>query len=132
MHNLILTLAATTDPTETFRQWIVSWGQVAGAIAAITAVVVGGLRYAVIKPLDRKIAEATKQIQPGANGGQSLSDVNKKVDSLAKSVDNLGTRLDRIEERNLEIYGHILDLVAPRKRSKKAIEIEAENTDETE
>jgi hypothetical protein len=103
---------------------LASLGQAATAILSIVALVYGSFRFFVLRPLDARIKDATKQIQPGANGGQSLTDVNKKVDRLAKSVDDLGHRLDRIEERNLEIYDHLLDLVSRRNKRRKTVEPE--------
>ena len=109
-----------------------SLGQIAISVTAIISLCWAVFRFVVLKPLDKKIAEATKQIQPGANGGQSLTDVNKKVDRMADAIDGLTDRIDRIEERNIKIYEHLVDLAnkplerQPRKRSKK------ENEDLTE
>lgn len=109
----VIVLASTASASDVWpvvRQVLLDSGQVALALSAIGALLWGVIRFAVLKPLDRRIAEATKQIQPNANGGQSLSDVNKKVDGLASAVDDLGKRLDRIEERSLEVYDHVLDM----------------------
>lgn len=117
-----LIVASATDPTEGFRTFVITWGQVAGAVAAIGAVVWASFRFAVLRPLDRRIAEATKQIQPGANGGQSLSDVNEKVDRLEEVVSDLDGRLDRMEQRHLEMLDHVMQIAAdmPRRRTRKA------------
>lgn len=114
----MLLAATTTTEWDTFRDAVVQWGQVAGAIAAILALLGLLFRYLVLKPLDRKILEATKQIQPDANGGQSLSDVNKKVDNLATAVEDLGDRLDRMEQRSLDMYEHIIDLTKAKSRAR--------------
>jgi hypothetical protein len=87
-----------------------AWGQVAFSLSAIAAVVWAVVKYAVLKPLDRKIKDATLSIQPNANGGQSLSDINNKVDGLAETVEALIDRLELIEERQVSIYEHILNL----------------------
>jgi ubiquinone biosynthesis protein UbiJ len=128
MSNFLILLAAAADPFANFADVVIGWGQVATALAAISVVVGFVFRRVVLKPLDRKIAEATKQIQPNANGGESLADVNKKVDDLTSTINQIDKRLDQIEERNSEMFMHLLNLSArlpsPRRR-KKADEEEA-------
>jgi polyhydroxyalkanoate synthesis regulator phasin len=70
-----------------------------GVSAAI--VVVGGfVRWADNKLESRivkEIKEATQQIQPNANGGQSLRDLHNKLDSLMRDVSLLKTSVLRLE-----------------------------------
>lgn len=61
---------------------IILWGQVAGAVGAILAVVGLIVKWTVLKPLKVYIDQATYPIQPGANGGSSLPDVAKRVEQL--------------------------------------------------
>jgi hypothetical protein len=48
--------------------------------------------------INQKIKEATYQIQPGNNGGKSLSDLHKKVDSLADDVKMLKKSVVYLED----------------------------------
>lgn len=45
-----------------------------------------------------KIKAATYQIQPGTNGGKSLSDLHRKVDALSTDVALLKSAVLQIEE----------------------------------
>lgn len=45
-----------------------------------------------------KIKDATYQIQPGTNGGWSMSDLHKKVDVLACDVDLIKTAVLQLED----------------------------------
>lgn len=48
--------------------------------------------------INTKIKEATYQIQPGTNGGKSLSDLHKKVDSLTDDVKMLKRSVVNLED----------------------------------
>lgn len=48
--------------------------------------------------INTKIKEATYQIQPGTNGGKSLSDLHKKVDSLTDDVKILKKSVIQLED----------------------------------
>ena len=48
--------------------------------------------------IKNKIREYTYQIQPGANGGRSLSDLHKKVDSLVDDVSLLKRAVVQLED----------------------------------
>lgn len=48
--------------------------------------------------INQKIKEATYQIQPGTNGGKSLSDLHSKVDSLADDVKMLKKSVVHLED----------------------------------
>lgn len=69
--------------------------------AAIVAIVISIVRF-LNRSLERKIVqeikEATTQIQPNANGGQSLNDLHKKIDALADAVCELKENQVQIEE----------------------------------
>lgn len=45
-----------------------------------------------------KIKDATYQIQPGTNGGKSLSDLHKKIDSLSCDVDLIKSAVLQLED----------------------------------
>jgi hypothetical protein len=48
--------------------------------------------------INTKIKEATYQIQPNTNGGNSLSDLHSKVDSLADDVRMLKRSVVNLED----------------------------------
>jgi hypothetical protein len=48
--------------------------------------------------INQKIKEATYQIQPNTNGGKSLSDLHKKVDSLSDDVKMLKKSVVHLED----------------------------------
>jgi len=73
-------------------------GQIAGAIGATIGTLVLILKYMVLKPLDRRIIEKTKQIQPDANGGKSLADVATGILRVERKVENVIKRVDKLEE----------------------------------
>jgi hypothetical protein len=70
-----------------------------GVSAAI--VVIGGfMRWADGKleaRIIKEIRESTHQIQPGTNGGASLTDLHKKIDCLIRDVNVLKTSVLRLE-----------------------------------
>lgn len=70
-----------------------------GVSAAI--VVVGGfVRWADNKleaRIVKEIQDSTKQIQPDTNGGQSLRDLHRKIDSLIRDVGLLKSAVLRLE-----------------------------------
>lgn len=70
----------------------------AGALMAIG-------RWLIVRPLVRLIDERTKQIQPEANGGKSLSDLHAKVDGLS-------VRLSRVEREMLRIDEELDEIVS--------------------
>jgi hypothetical protein len=45
-----------------------------------------------------KIRDATHQIQPGTNGGWSMTDLHKKVDGLTSDVDLIKTAVLQLED----------------------------------
>ena len=48
--------------------------------------------------INQKIKEATYQIQPNSNGGKSLNDLHKKVDSLVDDVKMLKKSVVPLED----------------------------------
>jgi hypothetical protein len=77
---------------------IILSGQIAGAIGAIIGTFILILRYMVQKPLDKRIIEVTKQIQPDANGGKSLADVALGIVRIERKVENVIKRVEKLEE----------------------------------
>jgi hypothetical protein len=68
------------------------WAEIVIAIGTITGGIIATFKYLILKPLIHLIDERTKEIQPGANGGWSLSDLHRRLDKLE-------TRFDSIEEK---------------------------------
>ena len=48
--------------------------------------------------INQKIKEATYQIQPGSNGGKSLTDLHHKFDAIAKDVRALKESVIQLED----------------------------------
>ena len=48
--------------------------------------------------INQKIKEATYQIQPGSNGGKSLTDLHYKFDAIAKDVKALKESVIQLED----------------------------------
>lgn len=69
----------------------------AGAIATITAVLAGFIRYAVVAPIKAYIDLKTYPIQPTANGGKSLPDVLRALESLSTEINHIKGRIELIE-----------------------------------
>ena len=95
-------------------------GAVAAALGSIAAVIWAVVRYAVLKPLDKRIKEATQPIQPGyRNGGDSLADIAKKVKDLNNRFDRLEEAHRIQEERHLQVIEHLLELQKPRRTTRR-------------
>lgn len=95
-------------------------GAVAAALASIAAVLWAVVRFAVLKPLDRRIKEATRPIQPGyRNGGESLADLAAKVGALTERFDRLERAHEVQEERHLQVIEHLLELRTTPRRTKR-------------
>jgi hypothetical protein len=77
---------------------IILSGQIAGAIGAIIATFILIVKYVVQKPLDKRIIEVTKQIQPDANGGKSLADVALGIVRFERKIENVIKRVEKLEE----------------------------------
>lgn len=76
---------------------IIMAGQVAGALSAIAGVIFITVKYAIVKPIQAYIDNATYQIQPHANGGRSLADVAKIVGELKGELCQISARLEALE-----------------------------------
>jgi hypothetical protein len=76
---------------------IIMAGQLAGALSAIGAVVFVIVKYAVVRPIQTYIDLRTHQIQPGTNGGKSLSDVALGIQRVERKVETLNKRVDTLE-----------------------------------
>ncbi len=77
------------------------------AVAAAIVVVGGFMRWAnqqLERRIVKEIKDSTHQIQPGTNGGASLSDLHSKIDCLLKDVGMLKSSVLRLENevRSLE------------------------------
>jgi hypothetical protein len=61
---------------------LITIGQAAGALIAILTL--GGMlvKWGIVKPIKAYIDKMTWPIQPHANGGRSLPDLNNKIDTL--------------------------------------------------
>lgn len=95
-------------------------GAVAAALASVAAIIWGIVRFAVLKPLDRRIKEATQPIQPGyRNGGSSLYDIAAKVRGLDERLDRLEEAHRIQEERHLQVIEHLLELKTPRRTTRR-------------
>jgi ubiquinone biosynthesis protein UbiJ len=81
---------------------ILTAGQLAAAGSAIIAFSLLVVKYMIVKPLDRRIIEKTKQIQPDANGGKSLADVALGVARVERKVENVIKRVDRLEKKVIQ------------------------------
>lgn len=78
-----------------------AWLDLVLATAAVVAVVLGVLRWvnrAFEKRIVEEIRQATYQIQPNSNGGLSLRDLHKKVDTLTDDVALLKKAVVQIED----------------------------------
>ena len=60
-------------------------------MAGVVSTIYGFVRFST-KRLEEKIIEMTKPIQPGTNGGLSLSDLHGKLDTLKSQVDVMEKR----------------------------------------
>jgi len=77
-----------------------AWLDLVLAAGAVVVLVIGVHRWANRKLEQRIVAtirEATYQIQPGTNGGKSLSDLHKKIDALCEDVAVLRTAVVKLE-----------------------------------
>jgi len=84
------------------------WAEIVTAIGIITTGVITAFRFFILKPLVRLIDERTKQIQPNANGGKSLTDLHHRIDAVEQ-------KFDTIEETQKQI----LEMVTRPTRNRK-------------
>jgi hypothetical protein len=70
------------------------------SVAAAITVLYGLLRWfdgKLEKRIVKEIRDATYQIQPGTNGGKSLSDLHKKVDNICRDINSLKVAVVQLE-----------------------------------
>lgn len=72
--------------------------KVLGAMIALSTVLAGLGKFLIFDPLRREIREATRPIQPTANGGLSLPDVAKKLDAMDQWRHHTDQKLDLVIE----------------------------------
>jgi hypothetical protein len=65
------------------------WAEIVTAIGVITAGIIAAFKFLILKPLIHLIDDRTKEIQPGANGGWSLSDLHRRIDKIESRFDSL-------------------------------------------
>lgn len=70
--------------------------QVLGLIVVVVSSLTALGRYFIFNPLRREIKEATRPIQPFANGGLALPDVARKLDKLESRQDEQDAKLDLV------------------------------------
>jgi hypothetical protein len=69
-----------------------------GFLVALCGAIIAVGRWLIVKPMIRLIDERTRQIQPDANGGKSLSDLHLKLDDMAIRMSRVERELLRIDE----------------------------------
>ena len=98
MSYLAAVLAADVDPAP-----ITAWLTLVGAVFVIVGGVVGGVaaiwKWVAHPRIATQIAEATRPIQPGANGGVSLPDVARSADLLVERQTDVIRDVRAIRER---------------------------------
>ena len=83
--------------------------EVAGLILTsltIISILLGALGWWI----NQRIKAATYQIQPGTNGGKSLSDLHKKIDRLSDDVDLIKSAVLQLEEDVEHLEHEVEDL----------------------
>lgn len=70
--------------------------QVIGFILLLVTSIAAFGKFFIFDPLRREIQEATRPIQPSANGGLSLPDVAKKLDKMENRQDQTDAKLDLV------------------------------------
>ena len=83
--------------------------EVAGLVLTVLTIM-GILLGALGWWINTKIKAATYQIQPGTNGGKSLSDLHKKVDRLSTDVDLIKSAVLQLEEDVEQLEHDVEDL----------------------
>lgn len=75
-------------------------------ILTIISLLLGGLGWWI----NTKIKAATYQIQPGTNGGYSLADLHKKIDSICEDIKLLKTSVVQLENDVSNLEDEVGDL----------------------
>lgn len=77
------------------QMFLNNWAEITIAIGTIVGGLIAAFRFLILKPLVRLIDERTKEIQPEANGGWSLSDVHRRLDKLESRFDAIEDKLQK-------------------------------------
>lgn len=75
-------------------------------VLTIISILLGALGWWI----NQRIKAATYQIQPGTNGGKSLSDLHKKIDRLSTDVDMIKSVVLQLEEDVEHLEHEVEDL----------------------
>lgn len=73
--------------TPTIISEINDYGGVFIVIITIISSVTAAGRYLILRPLRDEIERRTREIQPNANGGQSLKDLHNRVERIEDQLD---------------------------------------------
>jgi hypothetical protein len=73
--------------TPTLISELNDYGGVLIVIVTIISSFAAAGRYLIMRPLMSEIEKRTTQIQPNANGGQSLKDLHGRVDRIERQLD---------------------------------------------
>jgi hypothetical protein len=94
-----------------FGDFLNYWGGLLFSVTVIFGAIWAIAKFFIIPPakhwVKEFVLEATKQIQPDANGGKSLTDANKKIDRIEKKQDDTVNRLDTLEKMTELKFKHI-------------------------
>lgn len=88
---------------------IVEPHEIVGMIVGIITII-GALLAALGWWVGQKIKDATYQIQPGTNGGKSLTDLHKKVDSVCVDLSMIKSAVLQLEDDMEKLEHDVEDL----------------------
>jgi hypothetical protein len=77
---------------------IITAGQISASIAAILTLAGIGIKWGILKPLKLYIREMTREIQPNANGGNSLPDAIKAIQKVDNKLNSMDKRVQKLEK----------------------------------
>jgi hypothetical protein len=72
-----------------WESFLLNWSQIVIALGVIISALIACFRFFILRPLVRLIDDRTKEIQPEANGGWSLSDLHRRIDKIESRFDTL-------------------------------------------
>lgn len=116
MHYLFLEASAQLlTPKTNFNigDFLNYWGGLLFSVTVILGVIWAVAKFFIIPPLKHWIKEwsleVTKQIQPNANGGRSLTDANKKIDEIKKSQETLTSEQNKLSRKvdNIQLTNNL-------------------------
>ena len=85
-----------------WESFIINWSQIVIALGVIISALIACFRFFILKPLVRLIDERTKEIQPEANGGWSLSDLHRRMDRMEARFDAIEERLPKSRKKKTD------------------------------